>query len=94
MFLFLGMTSKQEMTVIDGVKACDPTKVSLQCEWCNRFFSNERGVIRHKAYCAWHPQRLKSKFIFYWGILGYSYISFDIFVTNKRHVYLRVLVHD
>jgi hypothetical protein len=33
--------------------------VTLQCVWCNRFFTNERGVIRHKTYCAWHPQRLK-----------------------------------
>lgn len=40
----------------------DPMKpVSLQCEWCNKFYSNERGVIRHKVYCRWQPQRLRSK---------------------------------
>jgi hypothetical protein len=42
-----------------NVKHIDPTRVSLQCGWCNRFFSNERGVVRHKAYCSWSPQRLK-----------------------------------
>ena len=42
----------------------DPMKpVSLQCEWCNKFYSNERGVIRHKVYCRWQPQRLRSKIL-------------------------------
>jgi len=33
----------------------------MQCDWCNRFFTSQRGVERHKTYCAWHPQRLKGK---------------------------------
>ena len=33
-------------------------EVSMQCDWCNRFFASIRGVERHKTYCAWHPQRL------------------------------------
>merc|ERR1739838_604309 len=32
----------------------------MQCEWCNRFFTSQHGVERHKTYCAWHPQRLKA----------------------------------
>ena len=35
----------------------------MQCDWCNRFFTSQRGVERHKTYCAWHPQRLKGNFI-------------------------------
>lgn len=51
--------TKPAMNIKD-IQQMDPTRISLQCEWCNRFFSNERGVIRHKAYCAWHPTRLKT----------------------------------
>merc|ERR1711990_139073 len=36
------------------------SKIKLQCEWCNRFFTSQRGVERHKTYCAWHPKRLKA----------------------------------
>ena len=39
-----------------------PGGYTLQCDWCNRFFTSQRGVERHKTYCAWHPQRLKGKF--------------------------------
>lgn len=35
-------------------------KMKLQCQWCNRFFTSQRGVERHKTYCAWHPKRLKA----------------------------------
>lgn len=34
-----------------------------QCEWCNRFFQNQKGVLRHKTYCAWNPLRLRGEFL-------------------------------
>jgi len=37
-----------------------PSPDRHQCEWCNRFFQNQKGVLRHKTYCAWNPLRLRA----------------------------------